>query len=390
VTLRFLYRQNTVKMDALLTEFQEEYPWITVEGVPVDRYSGQIESLVRGGNVDLFRDESMALTMAGQGLLRPLDDVQMGDWSEIRSDYIRGSWQALNIRGQQWGVPAGLDLLVAYVNSDQTQALNVSVPEDWTMFDMLGVANTLNYPEGLPHDATRRLFGFCTAPDGMDPIILIYLFGGSIVDDINAPTRATLDDPATIEAVNWYVDLFQRYGVAPDRELVRRAFSQGGVYEAAMRGHCGVWMGWYSGRGGMDSPYRWTTGWRMLPLPREHTHLALADVEGYYITASSPHPEEALLLIRFLSERWEAAGQRIPPRRSMIQSAAYERAVGPDVIAIARSLPDELMMIPVDMSPALARVGELTMVSVNRIIMEGLDAESVLAEAQRQAESALR
>ncbi|HHX64066.1 MAG TPA: extracellular solute-binding protein [Chloroflexi bacterium] len=390
VVLRFAYRQHTVEMDTLLDEFEEEYPWITVEAQAVQRYGDQIAGLVRNGQIDLFRDERSALSLAAQGLLRPLDDVQLGDWGDIRDDYFRGTWEGLRIRGQQFGVPAGTDTLVAYVNMNQVQALNVPLPdENWGMFDMLGLANALNYPEGLPGDATQRLFGFCTTPESMDPLVLIYLFGGSIVDDINAPTRATLDDPATVEAVRWYADLFQRYGVAPDRDRLRLAFPQGGVYEAATRGHCGLWLGWYSNRGGLDTPYRWVDSWYMLTLPREHTHLGLAEIEGYYITASSPHPEEALLLIRFLSERWEAAGQRIPPRRSMVQSAAYEHAVGANAAAVARELPAEMLVIPAELPPQLERIGELTMVAVNRVINEGLNAEDVLAEAQLQAEAAL-
>jgi len=204
VTLRFAYRQHTVDMEPLLDEFHEKYPWITVEARKMERWDSELDLAVKDGTIDIFLGGLEGLDYAQDGLLKPLDDVQLGDWASIRGDYLRGAWEALNIQGQQWGVPAGVDTLAVFINLDQLRALKLPVPDaDWTLFEFLELAAGMNYPDGLPYNKANKLFGFCTTPEGFDPVIFIYLHGGRIVDDLDNPSMATLDDPLTIEAVEW-------------------------------------------------------------------------------------------------------------------------------------------------------------------------------------------
>ncbi|MBC7235850.1 MAG: extracellular solute-binding protein [Chloroflexi bacterium] len=392
ITLRFAYRQNTVELQSLFDRFHERYPWITIEPVETDRFGNAgMDTLLRASTVDIFRDSRDALQYAAEGMLKSLDDIQLGDWASIRDDYYKGAWEGLAIGGQQWGIPAGLDMLVTYINMDQARALAARVPDaQWTLLDFMELTTALNYPEGLPN-ADAKLFGFCTTPQGVDAIVFTYLHGGRIVDDINAPSEPTLDDPRTVEAVQWYADLYTRHGLAPDPEVIRTTFRRGGVFEAAMRGACGVWFGWYSDRGGLDDRFEWSFKWRMLPLPRDQAPFNLGDVEGYYITKDCAHPKEALKLLRFLSDHLEAAGKKLPPRKSLVESDAYEDLVGEEVATIARSFGESrVQMIPATSMPALETVGGAFFQAVQQIITEDLDAADVLAEAQQQVRSAFK
>ncbi|MCD6518798.1 MAG: extracellular solute-binding protein [Anaerolineae bacterium] len=387
VTLRFAYRKYTVELQSLLEQFQSQYPWIKIETVEASRFGGQITQMVRMGNVDVFRDGRQALSFAQQGFLWPLDEVQLGDWSDIRDDYFKGAWEGLNIQGQQWGIPAAIDVSVVYVNMDQADALRLQVPGgEWDLNDFVELVNKMNFPEGLGH-SNPKLFGFCTSPELPDPILFVYLHGGKIVDNINAPSAPTFDDPLTVEAIKWYTDLFNYYQVAPAPIAIRQAFRRGGIYEAVVRGACGVWLGWYSNRGGLDTPYHWTCEWKMLPLPHDRTTLAFADVEGYFITKNCTHPQEALKLIRFLSDHWEAAGTRLPPRRSQAQSEAYLRSVREDVANVVQGLPSQIIIVPGQSSQLLEKAGGLFLQAVQRSVNEGIPADEVLSEAQRQAKS---
>jgi ABC-type glycerol-3-phosphate transport system substrate-binding protein len=390
ITLRFAYRQHTVELQGLFERFQEQYPWITVQATETERWDN-LETLVRAGNVDMVRDRRNILELAGEGLLRPLDDIQLGDWAGIREDYLRGAWEGLAVGGQQWGIPAGLDMQVAYINLDQAQALNVRIPgDDWTLFEFLDLTTGLNYPDGLPQSSTR-LFGFCTTPQSVDPVLFAYLHGGGIVDDLYAPTMPTLDDPRTVEAAQWYVDLYTRHGLAPDPEVIRTTFRRGGIYEAAVRGACGVWVGMYSGRGGLDMPFNWSFTWRMLPLPRDRATFNVGDVEGYFITKQCAHPREALMLLRFLADHWEAAGQMMPPRRSQLESEDYELAVGEEVAELARSFGERsVLMVPLQSAVELEQVAGAFFQAIQLMINEGVNAADALDEAQQQARMAFR
>jgi len=109
ITLRFAYREFTVDVEPLLNEFHTLYPWITVEPLSADRFGNSIDPLVRAGNIDIFVDYSTALGYATEGLIKPLDDLQLADWAPILDDYYQGTWEALRVQGQQWGIPASLD-----------------------------------------------------------------------------------------------------------------------------------------------------------------------------------------------------------------------------------------------------------------------------------------
>jgi ABC-type glycerol-3-phosphate transport system substrate-binding protein len=384
VTLRFAYREHTVELQPLIDAFHEQNPWITVELVPTERFGNGIEPLVRGGMVDIFLDSSFAVGYAQQGLLKPLDDLQLGDWASIMDDYYPGTWESLRVEGLQWGIPANMDAYVAYINLDHANAVHLDLPPpDWTLFEFLELANAMNYPEGLPYLETSSLIGFCTAPDSVDSVVFAYRHGGTIVDSVTNPKVATLDDALTVEAVQWYADLFNRYGVAPAPELIRTTFRQGGVYEAQVRGACGVWFGPYSSRGGLDAPFTWTVSWRMLPLPRDAAPFNLGGVEGYFIHRDCAHPKAAIDLARFLSDYWEAAGTRLPPRRSLVESDGYRQHAGNEVADVALSLAsDEIVILPAQVGPALERVGGAFISAVQRIVAEDMSATMVLGEAQ--------
>jgi ABC-type glycerol-3-phosphate transport system substrate-binding protein len=390
ITLRFAYRQQGAEMEALLKQFTEQHSWINVEPVEIVRAGDDMRSYVANREIDLFRDSREALTYIDENLLKPLDDVQLADWADIRDDYYKGAWEALAIQGQQWGIPAGLDIYVAFVNVDQANALSVQLPgNDWTLYDFEELVNKMNYPEGLP-GSSARLYGFCTAAAGMDPVVFIYLHGGQIVDDLNAPKAAMLDYPLTVEAVQWYSDLFNRYGVAPSNEVIRQVYPRYGINEAQVRGGCAVWLGFYSARGGRNAPIEWTIKWKMLPLPKDGMDSSMGEIDGYFVSAKSTHPKEALMLARFLADHWEAAGNQLPPRQSLVTSKGYRQSVGEEIADIAASKAGHLIVVPAQIHPALEAVGTQFFTSLQAIIAQDLDAGAALGAAQSRLDAVFR
>ncbi|MHB0856182.1 MAG: ABC transporter substrate-binding protein [Anaerolineae bacterium] len=389
IVLRFAYPGHAGEVRPLLDAFQAENPHIKVETVDLSSWGSRMGDTLTQNEIDVFRAGRAAMALGPGGTLRVFDELMLDAWTAVREDYVAGSWESLASEGQQWAVPAGLDLMVAYLNAEQITSLGLPTPEPgWSLFEMLDLANQMNYPDGLPgQDA--GLFGFCTAPDNLDPIILIYLYGGRIVNDLNDPTLATLDEPQTIEAVQWYSDLFNRYQVAPKPDVVRARFSGGGLPLAIVQGGCGIWLGWFS-----DRPYDpQAEGAQplMTTLPMDQVQgMGLGDIEGYYVTQASAHPQEAAQLIRFLSDRWEAALPKLPPRASLVSSDAYTAGVGEDASVVARNLPQQIIMVPYETGPALERVAGVALQAINQIVAQDLDAAAVMTEAQIQAEQLLQ
>ncbi|MFP3895793.1 MAG: ABC transporter substrate-binding protein [Anaerolineales bacterium] len=383
VTLRMAYREHTRQLQPLIADFHQKYPWITVELREVERFGNEMDLLMRTGELDILIEGQQALAYAQGGFLKPLDDIQLGEWAGIRKDYYKGAWEGLQIQGQQWGIPAGLDMVVVYINEEKARALNVEIPtETWTLSDFLELTAEMNHPQGLDQTANAGVFGYCTTPQSMDPVVFIYLHGGRIVDDLNSPSKVTLNDPYTIEAVQWYADLYNVYQVAPDPEIIRTTFRRGGVMEAVVRGACGVWLAWYSSRGGQDTPFDWSAEWTMLPLPRDRAAFGLGDIEAYYITEQCQHPAEALKLTRFLSNYPKAAGQKLPPRKSLVHAKDYEQQVGKEMADVARTFSDNVIMLPAKSLGALERIGGELLATIERIIVEDLDAAPELQRKQ--------
>lgn len=385
VTLRFLYREDVMDPKVLLKEFEEKNPTIKVDpvGVPA-RGSNTIDAQLTVGNIDVFRDDRAALRYAERGQLLPLNDLLIGDWATIRSDYYKGLWEAVSLTGQQWGIPAGLDLYVMYVNKDQLDNLKLQAPPvNWTLEQFVELTTKLNHPEGTQSAPDLKLFGHCTGMDGMDAILWVYLRGGKLVDNLDKPNKAYLDDPRTVEAIQWYSSLFNFHAVAPSPDNVKSEFPRGGLNEMQIRGFCGTWLGLYGARGGRNTAYPWTIKWLMYPLPRDRTDISAGEMDAYYVTKTSKSPREALKLIRFLADRWEGAGNKLPPRRSLVATAGYAKSVGEEVGAIAKSFPDTVLMVPYKLDPELERAATALLMAIQRIVTEDLDAARVLAEAQR-------
>jgi ABC-type glycerol-3-phosphate transport system substrate-binding protein len=386
ITLRFGYSREDVELQPLFDAFQEQNPSITIEPVEIRRWTVSGDTWLQTLEVDVFRDGRRALAFAPQGLLRRLDEVQLGDWADIRDDYYGGTWEGLAIEGQQWGVPAALDTMVCYVNMDLARALGVGVSDegDWTLLEFAELAIQMTPPERGYQEEGSSSFGFCTAANGYDPMVFIYLHGGKIVDDINVPTRAFLDDPLTVEAIQWYSDLTNLHAVVPDPKVIQSTFRRGGIYEAQFRGACGMWLGWYGSRAGGNTSRSWSFDWRILPLPQEGAAFGLGDIEGYFITKDCAHPKEALQLLRFLSDHWEGAGKKLPPRRSLVATAGYEDSVSKEVAAVVKAFPEEMLIMPGELGEEMQRVGAVLQSAIAEIVSEDLDAVQVLAEAQRQ------
>jgi ABC-type glycerol-3-phosphate transport system substrate-binding protein len=389
VTLRFAYAKDAASYyTPLLTDFQRENSRIRIEPIEVEQFGGGgMEQAVHFQDIDIYQDDRRALQDAKEGLLMPVGDLVEAQWSPIEEDYYAGTWEALSMQGQQWGVPAGMDLTVTYINKNHLTALNVEEPPaEWTVDDFLALTQKVNYPDGSAALTVPHLFGFCSLPQSTDPVLFVYLHGGRIVDDLNNPTEAVFDEPETVEAVQWYAELFSLYAVAPDPQTMRQSFSRGGIWEAAMRGTCGVWFQAYSLRGGFNERAKWDYDWTMRTLPKDQATFEAGDVSGYFITKKCQYPNEAATFLRYLSNRWEASGKQLPPRRSLAQGEDYLKALDKKVAAVAKVFSDQVIILPSEeQNNTLQQVGGLFVTAVQRVIVEEIDPLDALTEAQDQA-----
>ncbi len=391
VTLNFAARARIADYATLAGQFHQLHPEVNVHLVDIDVFRGRGLDALDTVEIDVVRWGQDYLTAERLDQLLPLDEIILADEAFPYQDLYPGALEALQVQGVQWGIPAGLDFAVAYYDAPRFQAASVAPPTpDWTPDDLLAAAMAIQNVEAASVTATEFTYGFCTMPDSADPIYFTYLFGGRLFDRLPDPTRPTLDDPANIEAIQWYVNLRLEYGVTPDPDEIRKYFPRGGIFEAIVRGQCGLWFGQYSDRGGRAWPAEWQGQGMMLPLPQGRAPFGLIQVDGYYLLARSKHRKEAWEWIRFLLDHQEAAGLMLPPLQAQARSSEYATRVGEDVAAVAWRLPSEPIILPTEADPVLEQTVALYLSAVTQSLKGDVSVEAALSEAQTQAEELFR
>jgi ABC-type glycerol-3-phosphate transport system substrate-binding protein len=109
--------------EALIQEFSENYPYITVELVSSDT-----------GDADVFVDSQFALSeLREQGNVLSLDPFIEQDASFDLFDFYPGTVELFTSQEEVWAIPAGVDVMVMFYNQDLFDQYGVPYPEvGWT------------------------------------------------------------------------------------------------------------------------------------------------------------------------------------------------------------------------------------------------------------------
>jgi multiple sugar transport system substrate-binding protein len=386
-TIVFSYEEffDTDYYEAMVEEFNEQYPYITVE-LSTSNYWELPQEVGPGVDVLLRWDESL-VGLQEEGHILGLNAYIEPDASFARSDFYPGLIEHLTLRGETWAVPAGVSTMVMFYNQDMFDQYGVPYPETgWTWDDFLAKALALRDPDADVMGDRVDFFGYGAATLPWDVVPFIYQHGGRIVDDLYNPTRTTFNDPLTVEALEWYADLFHSNGVAPTPLEAAGAFSapqQFAIYSGIGGSRVGMWSGASITQGGAYWLSEWFFRWGMAALPRDAQSATLLDIECYFISAQTPHPEACWQWISFLSQQIPA--HLMPARRSLAESTEYEQLVGSDVVAIGQESMEDGILIPLDVGEgfeeAMAVFGE----AVEQIIRGASTPQEAMDWAQREA-----
>lgn len=371
VTITFAHPTSDADYyQALAQKFNESYPHVTVELRPE-----------RGGQqVDVFTAPSFALSqLQERGDILSLDPFIEQDASFDVSDFYPGTVGLYTSEGKVWAIPAGVNTMVMFYNQDLFDQYAVPYPEiGWTWDDFLNAALAIRDPEA-------NVFGYAPTPQSFGPLSFIYQHGGRIFDDLQNPTRTTFEDPLTIEALDWYAKLINEHDVAPTPEQTRRTFgtSRNSIYRGILQDKVGMWIGVFSEQGGLTWPVEWDMRWGMMPLPRDAQSVTGAEVEGYFISSQTRHPDACWQWIAFLSK--QIPHRLMPARKSLAQSNAYEQQVGDDIAAVARASMESAVMITPDLAE-FEEAMDVFYAAVEEVINGRSTPEEAMSWAQQQAE----
>lgn len=336
VEITLVYRSDLrAHIEAAVEAFGDQYPQISVH-----LRAASAEELAWKFGAD---DADVRAVFTGiidgereQGDLLVLDPFIEGDESFDVAEFYPAALDAFAIDGRTWAIPYGVTSEVIFYNKDLFDEYGVPYPEiGWTWEDLMQTALALRDPQA-------GVYGFAHSPntDGWFHWSYIHQHGGRLLDDPQHPTRTTFDDPLTVEAMEWYARLYHPYNAAPTLEQISRELG-GDVDAAFARGKVAMTSRDLSAQGGAVVGSGWPERWGMVPPPRSTAETALEIcgdlwVHGYAISSQTQYPEAAWRLVAFLSR--QMVPRQIPPRRSLVESAAYEQLVGNEAAAAARHI----------------------------------------------------
>jgi multiple sugar transport system substrate-binding protein len=269
-------------------------------------------SIAGGSPPDVFLINYRAYgQFAGKEAIEPVRERLAASEVIDAEDFYPVAMEAFQWRGQQLCMPQNASSLAVYYNKDLFAKYRVPEPRaGWAWNELLATATALTRDKngapvsaGEPDAAGRQavVHGLSVEPVMIRVAPFAWSNGGQVVDNPQHPTRFTLDDPATREALRNFLDLRQAYGVVPSDQEVEAEDEE----SRFVNGRLGMLI---SSRR-VTTTFRTITAfdWDVAPLPTYGTPASILHSDAYCIVRGSTNKDAAW---RFVEFAMSAEGQR--------------------------------------------------------------------------------
>ncbi|MGY6698018.1 MAG: ABC transporter substrate-binding protein [Roseinatronobacter sp.] len=311
----------TQVVDGLIAEFHDAHPDIRVNSVYAGNYDDTrvrvLSAISSGDSAPLSVLFSIdALDLIEQEMIIPFDQVlETDEEREWLNSFYPGLMANGQIDGQTWGVPFQRSTIVAYYNKDMFSAAGLdpeAAPANWDELVSMGLALRETGPYGIMIPSTGYPYWMFQALAIQNGIELMNSDG----------TETYFDDPAVIEALEYWVSLSAEHDIMPSGTVewgtLRQAFLEG---QTAMMWHTTGNLTAVRDQASFDF------GVAMLP---EKVRRGSPTGGGNFYLFEGASDEEyraALTLIRFLTDPERAAQWSIATGYVGVSAAAYDTDV---------------------------------------------------------------
>jgi multiple sugar transport system substrate-binding protein len=143
---------------------------------------------------------------AARGALEPVASYLDASPTIAASDYAPIAMDAFKYGGDQVCMPQNVSSLVVYYNVDLFNANGVPLPTPgWTWGEFVAAAEALT--QDADGDGQIDQYGVVVEPSMYRMVPFVWSAGGQVVDNLDNPTRLTLDTPEAIEGIEKFVSL---------------------------------------------------------------------------------------------------------------------------------------------------------------------------------------
>lgn len=316
VHLRFTYWGSIEEKRAIeraMAKFMERYPWISVEAtqIPNPDYNTKLLAMSAANEEpDLgYMTTELGELLAQQGKFLNLFDFIDRDPDLSRNQFLDFVWHQI-APGEAWGVSIAVECYGLFYRKDLFERAGVDPPpsraeEAWTWEQFVDAAKRLTLDEQgrdayHPDFDKDRIIQYGVMFETWSEPISNFVFsnGGRWIDENGE--RFRLHEPEAAQAIQMLADLIQVHHVAPSPFESKSMPALNVALQAGLAAMIidGQWINLDLGKAGVD----YDIG--VLPKLKDSVTVALSGAN--VIFASTRHPEEAWLLLKWLLDPNEA------------------------------------------------------------------------------------
>lgn len=306
---------QTDVLDTLIPQFEEDNPGVTVEyvDIPYDDMQQKLTTSAAGDELpDLLRsDINWVAQFAELGVFAQLDGV-MDNFDELASAVYPGTLATNHWDGHYYGLPLNTNTRVLITSQEALDAAGMDAPP--ATFDELAAMAEALEGTGTQVFADGGLQGWNIFP-------WIWSAGGQVSDDDLTTATGYLDGPASVEAVQLLVDLYEA-GQIPNLIIGNEGATStsdglpSGDYATILDG---PWMrDIWSGQFPDFTPI-------YAPVPAgDGGSVSVVGGESIVMMSSSPHQEAAMKFIEFTQGREYQLGMAAVGQMTVVQEFGQE------------------------------------------------------------------
>jgi len=307
-----------------ISDWQLAHPGIKIifEHTPYSGYDSKILTRIAGGAApDIIATEvDYFVTFASKGVLENLTPYVEKDGDAFgKEDFFPAIMDRFTVNDNLYSIPRDVaPFACVFYNKKLFDEAGLPYPkDDWTWDDLLRLSRALTKTDGTGRITQYGFYGWAWQN-------FIYGNGGALVDDVKNPAHTRIDDPKTIEGLQFYADLINLYKVMP--APVALANMGMGVDLMFASGRLAMFLsGVWETPGLRNYDFDWDVA--MFPKGPSGTQAFGSGGSGYAILKSSKNKEAAWEVIKALTS---AKGQERLAKRGLAQPSRISVASGED------------------------------------------------------------
>jgi sn-glycerol 3-phosphate transport system substrate-binding protein len=378
-------------LNGYIADFEAEYPYITVEPVFSGGYADvqtAIQTTIDGGGEPPALGVMLSTALydlINADYIVPVDGyiAEMEDGDAFVADFLPAFLSNSTYDDQLWSIPFQRSAVVLYYNADKFAEAGLEPPTNWQEWaddaQALTVQNGDSTNWGLKFSSDWPYWLFQPLAMGA---------GQNIFTD---DCTVNFDDPAVIEAIQFYIDLSKEYGVMPEGVQASWAtdttdFASGSV---AMIAHTSGSLA------GLLEQADFEFGVMPYPGKETGTYASVPGGGNFYIMKGAPQEQQdaAWKFVEFISRPEYVADYSINTGYIANRYSAYDTdAMQAYVAEVPQALQTRDALEYAGPELAIQNLGQVRGIFhdyIQRAINGEMSAEDAMAAAQVEAEAAL-